>query len=98
MYAFVVGFNEWVLKAFVRDMEWRRTKSKDASGWEHDGQIIRELKTPQALIGMGASNCKLIVVKPVKRGGYQPDRLMTQSIKEAQRRGVPIEEFTIAWQ
>jgi hypothetical protein len=28
MSAFVVGFNEWVLKAFVEDQAWRRTKSK----------------------------------------------------------------------
>ena len=27
------------------------------------------MKTPQALIGIGASNCKLLVVKPEKRGG-----------------------------
>ncbi len=63
MYAFIVGFNEWMLKAFVRDQDWRRTKSKDASGGEHDSQVIRELKTP-ALTGMHRRNCKLIVVKP----------------------------------
>jgi hypothetical protein len=45
MYAFVIGFNEWVLKAFVRDQEWRRSKSMDASAGEHDGQIIWELTT-----------------------------------------------------
>ena len=26
MYALIVGFNEWVLKSFVREMEWKRTK------------------------------------------------------------------------
>src|SRR5262245_12378743 len=30
VYAFVVGFNEWVLKSFVKEVGWRRTKSKDA--------------------------------------------------------------------
>jgi hypothetical protein len=33
----------------------------------------------QAIIGMGANNCKLIVVKPEKRDGYMPDPLMTPS-------------------
>ena len=49
----------------------------------------------QALIGMGANNCKLIVVKPEKRDGYMADPLMTQSMKEAPKRGVPIEEITV---
>jgi hypothetical protein len=49
----------------------------------------------QALIGMGANNCKLIVVKPEKRDGYMPDPPMTQSIKEAPKRGLPIEEITV---
>ncbi len=49
----------------------------------------------QALISMGANNCKLIVVKPEKRDGYMPDPLMTQSMKEAPKRGVPIEEITV---
>jgi hypothetical protein len=40
----------------------------------------------QALIGMGANNCKLIVV---------PDPPMTQSIKEAPKCGLPIEEITV---
>ena len=48
-----------------------------------------------ALIGTGANNCKLIVVKPEKRDGYMPDPLMTQSIKEAPKHGVPIEEITV---
>jgi hypothetical protein len=26
MYALIVGFNEWVLKSFVREMEWKRIK------------------------------------------------------------------------
>ena len=64
MYAFIVGVNEWVLRQFIYEQGWKRTKSKDASGWEHDGQIIRELKTEQALIGMHERNCKVIVVKP----------------------------------
>jgi hypothetical protein len=42
MSAFIVGFNEWVLKGWVAGQGWKRSKSKDASGWEHDGQIIRE--------------------------------------------------------
>ena len=67
MYAFIVGFNGWVLKSFVKEMESRRTKSKDVSGWEHDGQVIRELKTLQALTGMHGRNWKLIVVKPSRR-------------------------------
>jgi len=48
-----------------------------------------------ALIGTGANNCKLIVVKPEKRDGYMPDPLMTQPIKEAAKHGVPIEEITV---
>jgi hypothetical protein len=46
--AFIVGFNEWVLKGRVAGQGWKRSKSKDANGWEHDGQIIRELKVPEA--------------------------------------------------
>jgi hypothetical protein len=97
VYAFIVGFNEWVLKSFVKEMDWKRTKSKDASGWEHDGQMIRELKTLQALTGMHGRNCKLIVVKPAKRGGYMASQLMTGGIKEAKRRGIPVEEFVSKW-
>jgi hypothetical protein len=64
VYAFMVGFNEWVLKSFVKEMEWRRTKSNYASGWEHDGQVVRELKTLQALTAMNGRNCRQIVAKP----------------------------------
>jgi len=32
-------------------------------------QVLRELKTLQALTGMNGRDCGLIVVKPVKRGG-----------------------------
>jgi len=77
VYAFIVGFNKWMLKSFVREMEWRRTKSRDASGWEHEAQVICELKTLQALTGMHRRNRKLIVVKPAKGAGYMPSRLMT---------------------
>ena len=48
-----------------------------------------------ALIGTGANNCKLIVVKPEKRDGYMPDPLITQSFKEAPKHGVPIEGITV---
>ncbi len=92
MYAFIVGFNEWVLKGWVAGQGWKRSKSKDASGWEHDGQIIRELKAPEALAGMSGRNCKLIVVKPEKRGGYMPSQVMTSALKEAKRRGIQIDE------
>jgi hypothetical protein len=92
MYAFIVGFNEWVLKGWVAGQGWKRSKSKDASGWEHDGQVIRELKAPEALAGMSGRNCKLIVVKPEKRGGYMPSQVMTSALKEAKRRGIPIVE------
>ena len=46
MYAFIVGFNEWVLKGWVAGQSWKRSKSKGASGWEHDGQIIRRCRPP----------------------------------------------------
>ena len=91
MYAFIVGFNEWVLKGWVTGQGWKRSKSKDASGWEHDGQIFRELKAPEALAGMSGRNCKLIVVKPERRG-YMPSQVMTSALKEAKRRGIPIDE------
>jgi hypothetical protein len=39
VYAFIVGFNEWMLKGRVAGQGWKRSKSKDANGWEHDGQI-----------------------------------------------------------
>jgi|RhiMethySRZTD1v2_1073278.scaffolds.fasta_scaffold515235_2 hypothetical protein len=71
---------------------WKRSKSKDGSGWEPDGQIIRELKAPEALAGMSGRNCKLIVVKPERRGGYMPSQMMTSALKEAKRRGIPIDE------
>ena len=35
------------------------------------------------------------MVKPEKRDDYMPDPLMTQSIKEAPKHGVPIEEITV---
>jgi len=47
VYAFIVGFNERVLKGWVAGQGWKRTKSKGANGWEHYGQIIRELKAPE---------------------------------------------------
>ena len=49
MYAFVVGFNEWVLKVLRGRPGMAPHQVEDASGWAHDGQIIRPLKTPQAL-------------------------------------------------
>ena len=79
MYAFIVGFNEWVLKGWVAGQGWTRSKSKDANGWAHVGQIIRELKAREALAGMHGRSRKLIVVKPERRG-------------EAKRRGIPIDE------
>jgi len=66
---------------------------KDATGWEHDGQVIRELKAPEALAGMSGRNCKLIVVKPERRGGYMPSPVMTRALKEARhpdRRADPL--------
>ena len=92
MYAFIVGFNEWVLKGWVAGQGWTRSKSKDANGWAHDGQIIRELKAPEALAGMHGRNCKQIVVKPERRGGYMPSQVMISTLKEAKRRGIPIDE------
>ena len=85
-----------MLKGWVAGQGWKRSKSKDASGWEHDGQIIRELRTPEAWAGMHG-RCKLIVVKPAKRKGYMPSPVMLDTVKEAQRRGVPIEEQIVAW-
>ena len=82
MYAFIVGFNEWVLKGWVAGQGWKRNKSKDANGWEHDGQIIRELKAPEALAGMSGRNCLLIVVKPERRGGYMPSSVMTSALRK----------------
>ena len=38
---------------------------------------------------MSGRNCKLIVLKPERRGGYMPSSVMT---KEAKRRGLPIDE------
>jgi len=32
---------------------------------------------------MSGRNCKLIVVKPEKRGGYMPSQVMTSALKEA---------------
>ncbi len=46
---------------------------------------------------MGATNCKLIVVKPEKSGGYVASPLMNQAVKEARKRGVPIEKHQVAW-
>jgi hypothetical protein len=39
-----VGFNERVLKGWVAGQGGKRSKSKDASGWERDGQIIHRLR------------------------------------------------------
>jgi hypothetical protein len=33
------------------------------------------LKAPEALAGMHERNCKLIVVKPERRGGYMPSQV-----------------------
>ena len=74
MYAFIVGFNEWALKGWVAGQAWKRSKSKDANGWEHDGQTVRELKAPEALAGMHGRNCKLIVFKPEPRAVTCPRR------------------------
>jgi LDH2 family malate/lactate/ureidoglycolate dehydrogenase len=41
---------------------------------------------------MSGRNCKLIVVKPEKRGGYMPSQVMTRARKEAKRRGIQIDE------
>jgi hypothetical protein len=41
---------------------------------------------------MSGRNRKLIVVKPEKRGGYMPSQVMTNALKEAKRRGIPIDE------
>ena len=50
------------------------------------------LNVPEALAGMSGRNCKLIVVKPERRGGYMPSQMMTSALKEAKRRGIPIDE------
>jgi hypothetical protein len=71
---------------------WTRSKSKDANGWAHDGQIVREFKAPEALAGRHGRNCKQIVVKPERRGGYMPSQVMISTLKEAKRRGIPIDE------
>jgi hypothetical protein len=55
------------------------------------------LKTPQSLTAWGATNCKLIVVQRVKRGGYVASPLMGQAMREARKRGVPIEEHQVGW-
>jgi hypothetical protein len=49
------------------------------------------LRAPQALAGRNGRNCKLIVVNPEKRGGYMPSQVMTSALKEAKRRGIPID-------
>ena len=90
MYAFIVGFNEW--KGWVADQAWKRSKSKDANGWEHDGQTIREWKALEALAGMSRRNCKLIVLKSERRRGYRPSPVMSSALKEAKRRGIPIDK------
>ena len=50
------------------------------------------MKAPEALAGMSARNCKLIVVTPEKRRGYMPSQVMTSALKEAKRCGIPIDE------
>ena len=98
MYAFIVGFNEWVLKTYVKDKRWRRTRSKNAFGWDtSERELMRELKTVAAFQGMGPGTAKLYVVKPQKRGGYMPDKLMTEAIKEAKRLGIGIVDIEIVW-
>jgi hypothetical protein len=66
--------------------------AKDANGWAHDGQIVREFKAPEALAGRHGRNCKQIVVKPERRGGYMPSQVMISAVTEAKRRGIPIDE------
>ena len=39
----------------------------------------------------------MIVVKPHRRQGYVYDPTLTKTVKEAQRRGIPIDERTVAW-
>jgi hypothetical protein len=42
---------------------------------------------------MSGRNCKLIVVKPERRGGYMPSPMMTRALKEARppdRRADPL--------
>jgi hypothetical protein len=75
-----------MLKGWIAGQGWKRNKSKDANGWEHDGQIIRE--APEALAGMSGRNCKLIVAKPERLGGYMPSSVMTSALKEAKRRSI----------
>jgi hypothetical protein len=41
-------------------------------------------------------NCTLIVVKPRNRKGYMPSPMLARAVKEAQRRGVQIEEQVVA--
>jgi hypothetical protein len=41
---------------------------------------------------MSGRNCKLIVVKPERRGGCMRSPGMTSALKEAKRRGIPIDE------
>ena len=55
------------------------------------------MKTEQTLIGMHGRNCKVIVVKPQRRQGYVCDPMLTKTVKGAQRRGIPIDERTVAW-
>jgi hypothetical protein len=56
---------------------------------------VRELKAPEALAGMHGHT--LIVVKLRNRKGYMPSPMLARAVKEAQRRGVPIEEQIVAW-
>jgi transcriptional regulator NrdR family protein len=44
---------------------------------------------------MGASNAKLVVVKPEKRDGYVADKVITEIAKEARKREVPIEQIVV---
>ena len=46
---------------------------------------------------MHGRNCKVIVVKPQRRQGYVCDPMLTKTVKGAQRRGIPIDERTVAW-
>ena len=36
-------------------------------------------------------------MKPHRRQGYVCDPMLTKTVKEAQRRGIPIYERTVAW-
>jgi hypothetical protein len=67
-------------------------EAQQEQGRQQLGQIIRALKAPEALAGMSGRNFKLIMVKPQRGGDYMPSPVMTSALKEAKRRGIPIDE------